>query len=232
MRKEGHNMIDPEKQSTRWLSYIDLLGFTEIIRNNHWVNVYTDYITAIRKFTDGDRIEPGIEKVWFSDTFLIYTLNDTVEAFLSIEQTTQLFMYRLILAGIPFRGAMSCETFYADKGNNLFFGKALIEAYQYGENQNWIGFILAPSARKQLERVELPKESFGYVYWDIPTKLDNETRSHPAHIMGWSGEVNGRNIWLDKLVEMQSRPENINYSVKYENAINFIRGNWKQISKR
>ena len=226
-------MIDQDKQFTRWLTYIDILGFTELIKNNHWINVYTSYAMAIEEFTREDRIEPDIEKIWFSDTFLIYAPDDTKQAFLSIQQTTMLFMHRLILAGIPFRGAMSCKEFYADKENNLFFGKALNEAYDYGEKQDWIGFILAPSAVEQVKQVGLSIKSLGYEYWDIPQKKTRDTKRHlPAYVLGGHGEVNGQNLWLEKLIDMHSRLVIDEYKIKYKNTINFTKTYWEPRIKR
>jgi hypothetical protein len=42
-------------------------------------------------------------------------------------------------------------------GKNVFIGDALIEAHQYGEALDWIGFCLAPSVEKKLLH-DLPME--------------------------------------------------------------------------
>ncbi len=216
--------VDPDSRAMRWVSYFDVLGFKELVRTEDWIHVFSIFSRAVMLATkDLGFDEPRIEKTWFSDTFLLYSSDNTKSSFIEIDLTTRSFISDLILAGIPVRGAMACGDFYADKHNNVFFGQALIEAYNYGENQNWIGFVLSPSADEQLTEVGLPanKMPSKYARWNIPCgKLD--PGSLPAFIIGASGKTNGRNPWLDKLSEMKNRLNDSRIIEKYENTISFI----------
>lgn len=226
--------VDPASYAARWVSYLDLLGFTELVRTKGWVYVFSHYTQAVKHVIKDRGFEPSIEKTWFSDTFLLYSPDNTASSFAAIEATTRWFMYFLICAGIPIRGAMSCGNFYADKENNVFFGQALIEAYQYGENQDWIGFVLSPSAINQMTAVGLPaNERLNYAYWNIPyKKVDNTLpESLPAYIIGDSVEINGKNPCLDKLLEMKGRLKDSRFIKKYENTISFIRANKRTVIK-
>ena len=128
---------------------------------------------------------------------------------------------------------MSYGDFYADKENNVLFGPALIEAYHHGENQDWIGFVLSPSAVNQMVVIGLPANGrLNYAYWNIPYKKIadvNLQKSLPAYIIGGHAETNGRNPCLDKLLKMKGRLTDSGLIKKYENTINFIEANKRQL---
>lgn len=216
--------VDPGCYARRWVAYLDLLGFGELVCTENWVNIFSKYAPIIERYTREDLIaEPTIEKAWFSDTFILFSPDDTALSFTAIEGTARWFVNYLVSHGIPVRGAISCDDLYADKQNNIFFGKALLEAYHYGENQNWIGLILTPSSVKQMDAVGLPADRrLDYVYWNIPYRRPDEglPKTLPACILG--GSILGYNTCLDELHKMKTRFEGTAHITKYENTISFI----------
>jgi hypothetical protein len=227
-----HIQVDPGYHARRWVTYLDLLGFTELIQTKDWVHVFSYYTQAIEDcIKENDAFESTIEKAWFSDTFLLYSPDDTALSFTAIESMTRWFVHSLVSHGIPVRGAISCADLYADKDNNLFFGEALIEAHHYGENQNWIGFILTPSCIRQMDIINLPADQrLDYVYWNIPYKQRCRRRRDkalveklPACILG--GSILGYNACLDVLRKMEKRLEGTDHITKYKNTISFIEAN-------
>lgn len=231
--------VDIDGYTLRWVSYLDLLGFTELVKTKDWFSVSSCYDKAVESCHRDLGFEPKVEKTWFSDTFLFYSPDSTGSSFAAIEATTRWFIYWLIYYGIPVRGAMSCGDFYADKENNVLFGPALIEAYHYGENQDWIGFVLSPSTVNQMAVIGLPANGrLNYAYWNIPYKKKvqkiadvNLRKSLPAYIIGGHAEINGRNPCLDKLLEMKGRLTDSGLIKKYENTINFIEANKRAMIK-
>lgn len=228
--------FDDKFYTKRWVSYLDLLGFTELTRTQDPFSIFLYYAKAIEHFNEKRGFKPDIEKTWFSDTFLLYTTDDSAASFTAIEAITRWFIYFLICdrVTIPIRGAMSCDIFYADREKNIFFGKALVEAYTYGENQDWIGFILSPSAIKRMDEVGLPaSERPNYANWDIPYKIcDKEIqKSLPAYIIGNHIEINGRNPCLEKLKQLKEVQKDPDITRKYENTINFLEANKRRIAK-
>ena len=135
------------------------------------------------------------------------------------------------------------SNFYADKESNTFFGPALIEAYHYGENQDWIGFVLTPSAINQMTAINCPaNKRLNYAYWDIPYKkaaycasARKDARilqkSLLAYIIGGNLSLNGRNLCLDKLCEMKGKLKDDRLIRKYENTISFIVANKRTLVK-
>ncbi len=226
--------LDTDDYTARWVCYLDLLGFTELVKKKDWFSVASCYDKAIENCTRDFGFLPEVEKTWFSDTFLFYSVDSTGSSFAAIEATTRWFIYWLIYWGIPVRGAMSCGDFYADKANNIFFGPALIEAYQYGDNQDWIGFVLSPSAVKQMATIGLPaNKRLTYAYWKIPYKKTNVLlqKTLPAYIIGDHAKTNGRNLCLEKLQEMKGKLTDSRLVRKYEKTIRFIEANKRIIAK-
>jgi hypothetical protein len=72
---------DPACQVVRWLSYLDLLGFTELFRTKGWAHVFSHYTGAIEHFIKDRGFDPEIEKTWFSDTFLLYSPDNAASSF-------------------------------------------------------------------------------------------------------------------------------------------------------
>jgi hypothetical protein len=221
----GYIQVDPRNQTRRWVAYLDLLGFTELIRTKSWIYIFSYYTKAIEYCTGEDTSESSVQRTWFSDTFLLYSSNDTAISFAAIEARTRWFAYFLVSNGIPVRGAISCGDLYADRENNLFFGKALLEAYHYAENQNWIGFILTPSSVERMGSIGLPADQrLDYAYWDIPYTRPDEKfpKRLPVCILG--GSI-GDNACLDELRKMKTRLAGSDHVTKYENTIRFIEAN-------
>jgi hypothetical protein len=219
-------------EASRWVGFFDLLGIKNIVKNNDTVSVFVLYAKAIEQISNRGTAFDNVEFVWFSDSFLIHTTDDSIQSFAAIDNICHWFCYFLITGGmpVPVRGSISCSSFYADGENNLFFGKALIEAYEYGEAQDWIGFILCPSAKKQLEVLGRPAERLShYAYTNIPfNKRESELIHYlPACILGqWVSP----NPCIDSLIKMRDRATDDRIIQKYENTIRFIESNKRNLS--
>jgi hypothetical protein len=209
----------------RWLGYFDLLGVKDLYKTRNNISIFVAISTAIEQLKERATAWDNVEYVWFSDTFIVYTADDSGESFVAIDEISQCFFYFLIDSEIPVRGAMSSDAFYADKENDLFFGKALIEAYEYGEAQDWIGFLLCPSAERRLDQLgSSAKKLLDYAYTKIPynKRLDHLNQSLPACIIGNRVSVNDRCPIIGKLDGMKRRITSEDIRAKYDRAIEFI----------
>ncbi len=232
-----------QNYTKRWVSYLDLLGFTHLVITSSFIDMILFYEKVIERLKKSG-LTKKIEIIWFSDTFLLYSSDDTGCSFFDIECATRIIIDQYISHGIPVRGAMSCGDFCADRKTNTFFGPAFIEAYHYGENQNWIGFVLTPSTVSQLDAIHYHLSRVNYSYWDIPYKkavycasAHKDTRilqkSLPAYIIGNHSRsgVGNNNKCLDKLREMRDNLEDDKSIRKYENTINFIEEKQMKLGK-
>ncbi len=212
--------------SKRWVGYFDLLGVKKLYETKNPISIFVAISSAIEKFKEKAEAWKNVGYAWFSDTFIVYTDDDSAESFGAIDYISRWFLYFLITGDIPVRGAISCGTFYADRENDLFFGEALIEAHEYGEAQDWIGFLLCPSAEERLKHLGLPAERrLNYAYADIPFKkqLSNLNQNLPACIIGnWVGH-NNQNPIIERLSQMKERIVDANIRSKYDRAIAFIK---------
>lgn len=172
---------------------------------------------------------PAINYACFSDSFIIYSPSDSGGDFAYIDSVARWFVYKLIVDHVPVRGALACGDFYADKEHSLYFGTALIEAYEYGEAQDWLGFLLSPSAVLQLDKLGIPAgQRLNYAYGKIPFKKEKGRAlagELPACILGQWITLNGRNPCVDALAEMRDRAQNASHVGKYAKALDFIRKN-------
>jgi len=230
--------FDPNCHCARWLGYFDLLGTRQLINTGHYIGIFDIYARAVERAITETAKQEEIHHAWFSDTFIIYSENDSASDFAAIDMVLRWFIYYLIMAKIPVRGAIACGDFYADSENNLYFGKALVEAYEYGEAQDRIGYLLCPSAVARLNAVGLPAdERFNYAYSAIPFKKGKEPAnamtSLPSCILGNWMILNGENQCLKVLREMmQGGAKDEAIVRKYRNTISFIENNQRSLQMR
>ncbi len=221
---------NPACSRSRWLGYFDLLGTRQLILSGDHFQVFSVYERAVREVSHWNSRLPQIRHAWFSDTFLIYSESDTRSDFVAMDIISRWFAHFLLLAGIPVRGAIACGPFYADLSNQVYLGQALVEAYKFGEAQDWIGFLLCPSAVVKLDEVGLPAgKLLNYAYAEIPSKKALSPKRLPACLLGSWALINGENQVLRKLKDMKANQLESSITRKYQNAITFVERNQRSV---
>jgi hypothetical protein len=221
---------NPDDTRKRWLGYFDLLGAEKLADSADFINIFVTYSKAMTTFREISSCRQKVCPACFSDSFIVYADDDSKESFWAIEGVSSQFCNDLLCDEIPVRGAISCDDFYADNVNHLFFGRALVEAYDYGEAQNWVGLILCPSAIDQMNKLGYPIENrLNYAYANVPFKSrqaadrgDTVMRKVPACILGRWCLVNGDNLCLDSLKKLMASVSDEHIRKKYQRAIDFI----------
>jgi hypothetical protein len=161
----------------RWLSCFDLLGFKNLVHTSDLESVFFRYEKAMRALHLTAVGRPHVSLAWFSDTFLIYAPDATCAGFFAVDDASHLFITNLILHEIPVRGAMSCDELYLNRSSQTYLGKGLVQAYKYGDGQDWIGFVLCPSASRQLSELRLsPDERPQQDVRHFPSKMRSQVR--------------------------------------------------------
>ncbi len=169
------------------------------------------------------RTKPGmIIFSWFSDTFIIYSRGRSAQDFARIELVGRVFFERLIIRGIPVRGALTFGGLYSQSARNIFVGPALIDAYRYAENQDWLGFVLTPSAIVRMGEIGLPIGERPF-YRPVNTA---RVFKHPdtAPVYGFAfnnGSLNGQNPYQKSLETMREKAGS-RHSNKYDKTLAFI----------
>lgn len=141
----------------RYILFMDLLGFSELVINSDVENVYEKLNTCIKVHHEWERIKQSFSTLYFSDTIIFYQLDKgySRKTFLDIYSVSGLLFSAIVSQHIPVRGAITFGEFVvrrdSDKRHDLFFGKALIEAYHAERRENWLGTVICPSAWQYYE---------------------------------------------------------------------------------
>lgn len=224
---------DPDKITTRWIGYFDLLGTSQLILSGKIFEVFNTYQSVLDRLNSWKKRHANVSHAWFSDTFIVYTEDNSGESFAAIEMVCRWLMFSLVRNKIPVRGSLACGQFYADGANSLYFGEALLEAYQLSENQDWIGMLLCRSSVEQLSELGLPvEERLHYVKYAIPFKQapDIPLSSIAACIFGNCMKLSdGSSALLKPLKEMMVSQSNRNIIAKYERTIAFLEANRRRV---
>lgn len=187
-----------ENKYERFLAFFDILGFKNLIQNNDLDKVLSlmkESFLPVLKFTNKIYTENGlplseqlVNYLQFSDSIVFYTEGSLKEEFARLIHVAKVFIYSCLVTGIPVRGSITHGEFY--KENDLFFGKALVEAYEKGEAQQWVGAFINQNCVNYAEEhfpgsIDFLLEKGYLVIGDIPVKngVINE-----QYIINWANE--------------------------------------------
>ena len=163
------------------MAYFDILGFGNIVESFP-VEFVREKLKEAQK--EGNAFNAICRFKFFSDSFIFYTENDSMDSFKSIWGVSAFFFMimctRSRIPHFPMRGCLNVGKFYADEENGIIFGSALIGAYSLSEGQDWIGFVLSEEARKKLEDYESinfePSKCFLFQEYNVPYKAKRKRR--------------------------------------------------------
>jgi hypothetical protein len=150
-------MNEIDLQNGRYLLYLDILGFSNLVENRDPQEVYGIMDAALQSFSRWEELNKQFKTIYFSDTFLFYQdpKGYSDRAFLDIYAIGALLLSSLLAKEIPSRGVIVFGEFevMADSKNKhqMYFGKALIEAYKAEKIDQWIGITIQPSAWRPYE---------------------------------------------------------------------------------
>lgn len=160
-----------------WVAYFDILGFCYIVKSFPLEFVREEYKKALREI---EKYNVICKSKFFSDTFIFYTENDSQDSYRRIRAASTIFFRAIFLRSktpkFPMRGCLHVGQFYADEEDGIFFGPALIDAYEKAEGQNWIGFVLSKKAREKSEAYESAGSKLNNEQWfleyEVPYKKE------------------------------------------------------------
>ncbi|MGD0253937.1 MAG: hypothetical protein ABSC01_14725 [Verrucomicrobiota bacterium] len=221
--------FDPSKLANKWVAYFDLLGFKQHVKRRGLIDAFGLLGWCSDELEYHAREFKNVNLVSFSDTFLLYTSDDSRASFQAITDVSRSFFDELVLAGIPVRGALAFGELYADETNNLFLGEALIDAYEYGEKFDWLGFVLHPSSLKRMSEVGQPVSQLYYKKCLVECK-NRETnvvkkkrvvayKVGPGSIM----PVTGGNPYLTTAKQMRDSTKSKKHRKKYQNTMQLLK---------
>lgn len=137
-----------------YVALLDILGFSERVARDAELGGLDRYITTVLEETHDYR---SLRVLLFSDTVLIYTLDDSLGAFQDVVEATSRLQYTLLINEVPLRGAIAFGSFARSENEvngTVVAGRPIIEAHNYEAQLQWVGVILTPSVLRTLP--ELP----------------------------------------------------------------------------
>jgi len=141
----------------RYLLYLDILGFTQLVLNGRADEVYKTVDETIRACEQWEHL--SFRVISFSDTIVLYQVpvGWGSSAFCDGYAIAGMTWSALLAKGIPTRGAIAFGEFSVHDDSShrhqIYFGKALIEAYE-AERREWLGIAVCPSAWQAVEFAE------------------------------------------------------------------------------
>jgi hypothetical protein len=223
--------------SNCWLAVFDILGFSNLITVNEdnlqAFSARVDYeetIQHLKSCHDKAYLRDSLDYCWFSDTFLILTVDDSAQSYVAIQSISKCFIDECIHSRSPIRGAIAVGLFVRRRDNRSFMGSAFIEAFKYAEAQDWIGLLITPDAVKKAKSYGLDPTHHDFVKSDdIPMhkfagqnilayRFQNGAANFPSHL-------------LQPLSDMKTNSE-IKYRSKYERTEKFIGKYYQWIANR
>lgn len=146
-----------EPDSGRYLLFLDILGFSDLVETKGAEEVYAIIEIALQSFGRWEELNQSFRTIYFSDTFVFYQYPQGYGrwAFLDVYAIGGMVLSALLAQGIPARGAIAFGQFevrFDQTGKHqLYFGRALVEAYRAEQKEKWIGISILPSAWQPFE---------------------------------------------------------------------------------
>jgi hypothetical protein len=144
-----------QNTTNRFVAFIDILGFKNLVDNNSHEFVYKKLSALIESLNEIKKRKNDIIKIWtFSDSILIFTKDDSEVCADHILFETSSIIRKSISLELLAKGAVAFGEFTADYDNSIFFGKPLIDAFQLQEEMKLSSVIIHHSCEKKLKKMK------------------------------------------------------------------------------
>jgi len=136
----------------RYVLYLDILGFSDLVESRGAEEVYKTINKALAAFERWEELNQLFCTIYFSDTFIFYQepKGYGAWAFADVYAIGGMLLSALLAHGIPARGSISFGQFEVRSDESakhqVYFGRALIEAYRAEQKESWIGISILKSA--------------------------------------------------------------------------------------
>lgn len=183
-----------------YVLYADIMGFKERVMRTEHQELEEELEELKNKFDMW--LKPFFDNVetfkvsMFSDSILIVDEN-TREGFNRISKAGLGLMHVALTASFPLKGAIAKGLFSYKEDKQLFFGRALVDAYLLQEQIHYYGIVAHNSIEKDIEEYAkgwTGKKKNPYILSSIPFKSGNISHYHLAYnLMSNTREI-GNNV--------------------------------------
>ncbi len=229
-RIETGRMISWEKRDT-WVAVYDVLGFKNLVRGAD-----QDFPLALLTLNLSELLEwiqnevedfDGFEYMVISDMIILFSPDVEPISYSRILLICKQLINHFIYKQFPLRGAISIGTTFAAEDRPILIGPAFVEAYEYCEDQDWIGLLLTPSATKAIRNAGLEPLRHDFVSDEIP--LRNLESENVLAYRFQGGAANFDSPLLSRLEQMRHfAPDEA--KEKYSRTMDFIKKHYKYLT--
>lgn len=174
------NEVDARMNKHYTIALCDILGFSKLVSRNKLEVIVNDVLGWLRKAVhfsinkcDWPETIPSFEEidnnsnigiVWFSDTILIYTREDSDQSLRELLEAVAWLLFSTNISTTRIRAGIAYGEAFIDPQNAMYVGQTIVEAYQMEQKQQWSGAALTESA---VERVPEPFRHGTFADWPI-----------------------------------------------------------------
>jgi len=215
-------MIDWDKHNS-WIAVFDILGFKNLIRDADRkvpCALLSGKLSEILQQVQEDCLKVHqLKYMIISDTIVLFAPDLEPGSYGDMLQVCKALIRASISSRLPVSGAISAGVWFTAVGYHILIGPAFVEAYEYCEDQNWIGLLLTPSGTNETRKAGLNPLHHHFISGSLP--LRNKSQSDVLAYRFQDGGTNFENPLLSQLRDMQfSAPDKA--KEKYEHTIEFI----------
>ena len=145
----------------------DILGFKAILNSYTLKEIVEDNFVYLRKALYSSlyqertpehtptltefQAQNRVGFAWFSDSILLYSLEDNQEGYKNIIETSAWLVWQtIVVEKARLRVGISYGNVYIDPQNHIYLGKAIAEADELQRRQEWSGGSLAKNAEAKI----------------------------------------------------------------------------------
>lgn len=141
----------------RLVLYLDIMGFKEHVSRTNITSLKNDLLTFKTKnvklkpllVTESERDKKDMMKMaQFSDSIVVVSNGNEKNDLNRITKAASILMQTALETGFALRGAIAAGNMVFDEANQLFFGKALVDAYLLEEDLAYYGVVFHESVEK------------------------------------------------------------------------------------
>ncbi|MGP8174782.1 MAG: hypothetical protein ACLP7O_09570 [Terracidiphilus sp.] len=215
-----------------WVAHFDLLGFKTKLKTLP-ISILQQQVNEIVKDLQAEvkEFKENVDCLFYADTFIFYSKSDETKDYPGLLHIATHFMEKCIYKGIALRGAISFGEIAVGNDKRIMIGSAFLDSHQYGEDQDWLGLVLTPTASNRLKEVKLYPARHRFIYGEIPRRECAKSNDQLYAYSFCRGVYNFPCPLLRKLKELKLlSPEDA--KPKYENTIKFIEKHWRMVQSR
>ena len=212
-----NDMKDKDKEM--YILYADIMGFKDrVMRTDHPVleKDFEDLITGLADWFVPNKKAQTFKVSFFSDSILVVDV-DTEKGFNRISKAAAGLMQVSLKHKFPLKGVLSKGNFTYKEDKQMFFGRALVDAFLLQEQVYYYGIVAHHSVEKDInlyangweEKDNGNRKGINpYILSPVPLKSGNITHYHLAYNLISSKRETGKEIdqthrniisWLEQI---------------------------------